>query len=130
MVKLMLPMLILTLFLSLLPPSSSAGPSLVFTAASPGLAQLEDITVDGELTLSLSFKTGASEAQLLYMRELTAGNHISLFLSDGGLHLQVNQDTLIVSETGVDDNQWHNMILTINAQRDTRWKYGNSKNYS
>ena len=45
--------------------SSSAVPSLVFTADSPGYAQLE-VAVSGSLGLSLSFKTEASEGQLLY----------------------------------------------------------------
>ena len=95
----MLSVLILTMFL-LLPPSSSSssGPSLVFPTDSPGYAQLEEITVDGDLTVSLEFRTGASEAQLLYMRETSAGHHISLFLSDGALHLQVHQDSPLVSD--------------------------------
>ena len=38
----------------------------------------------------------------------------SLSLSDGALHLQVNQDSTLVSDTRVDDNQWHNMIISFN----------------
>ena len=124
MVKLMLPMLILTLFLSLLPPSSSAGPSLVFTTDSPGYARLEDIAVDEDLTFSLKFKTGTREAQLLYMRETTAGHQISLSLSDGGLHLQVHPDTSIGplnEDSGeivrLDDEDWHEVYITLNGGR-------------
>ena len=117
----MLSVLILTMFL-LLPPSSSSssGPSLVFPTDSPGYAQLEEITVDGDLTVSLEFRTGASEAQLLYMRETSAGHHISLSLSDGALHLQVHPDTLIVptsKKTGqrilYNDDQWHNVQMGL-----------------
>ena len=115
----MLSLLFLTTFLSL--PLSSSTASLVFTAASPGSAKLGDIALDGDLTISLEFRTGASEGQLLYMRELTAGHHISLFVSDGGLYLQVHPDSSIgpVTEaTGeifkVDDNKWHKVFLTIN----------------
>ena len=115
----MLSVLILTMFL-LLPPSSSSssGPSLVFPTDSPGYAQLEEITVDGDLTVSLEFRTGASEAQLLYMRETSAGHHISLSLSDGALHLQVHPDTSIgplTEDSGeiirLDDKQWHKVDL-------------------
>ena len=112
----------LTMFLSLLLPtvqslpqtSSPAGPSLVFTGDSPGYAQLEDISVDGDLTLSLQFRTGASEAQLVYMRELTTGHHISLYLSEGALHLQVHPDTTIsplTEDTRLDDQEWHKVVL-------------------
>ena len=52
--------------------------------------------MDGDLTVSFKFRTGASEAQLLYMRELTTGHHISPSLSDGALLLQVHHDSLIV----------------------------------
>ena len=53
----MLSVLILTMFL-LLPPSSSSssGPSLVFPTDSPGYAQLEEIMVYWNLTLSLQFR--------------------------------------------------------------------------
>ena len=115
----MFPLLILTLFLSL-PPATSAGPSLVFTADSPGYAELEEVSVDGSLSISLSFKTGDSDAQLLYMRELTAGHHISLFLSDGGLHLQVYPETSIgplTEDSGetlrLDDQEWHKVDLAF-----------------
>ena len=94
----MLSLLFLTTFLSL--PLSSSTASLVFTAASPGSAKLGDIALDGDLTISLEF---------------------SLFVSDGGLYLQVYPDSFIgpVTEaTGeifkVDDNKWHKVFLTIN----------------
>ena len=115
-------MLILTMILSLPPSSSSAGPSLVFTADSPGYAELEDVSVDGSLSLSLSFKTGASEGQLFYMRELTTGHQISLSLTEGALHLQVHPDTLIIprtEDTGdmlrLDDQEWHKVYLNLNG---------------
>ena len=56
----MLSVLILSvLSVLLVPPSSSADPSLVFTGASPGLAELADVSVDsGELSLSLQFRNG------------------------------------------------------------------------
>ena len=113
----MLSVLTLTMIFTLPPPSSS-GPSLVFPTDSPGYAQLEEITVDGDLTVSLEFRTGASEAQLLYMRETSAGHHISLSLSDGALHLQVHPDTSIgplTEDSGeiirLDDKQWHTVYL-------------------
>ena len=95
--------------------SSSEGPSLVFTAGSPGYGQLEEVPVDGSLSLSFSFKTGASDAQLLYMREVSTGDHISISLSDGALNLKVDPDTIItsVNEERFNDNQWHNVVLNI-----------------
>ena len=99
-----------------------SSPSLVFTERAPGFAQLEDVEVTGgDLTFSMKFKTGASEGLLLYMREVNTGHHISLSLSDGGLHLQVHPDTLIVprieeteEDIRVDDNLWHDVNLGFN----------------
>ena len=117
----MLSVLILTTFLNL-PPASVAAPSLVFTPASPGLAQLNDIGVDGDLTVSFKFRTGASEAQLLHMRELSTDHFISLSIKNGGLHLQVNPGTAIgplTEDSGemarVDDQQWHDVYLSLNG---------------
>ena len=109
--------LILSVLLVLVPLSSSAEPSLVFTAASPGLAELADISVDGDLSLSLQFRTGASQAQLVYLREQTSGHVISLSLSDGALHLQVHPDTLIVpgEDVRVDDQEWHSLYFNVNG---------------
>ena len=98
--------------------AASDGSCLIFPDGSPGYAQLEEITVDGDLTVSLEFRTGASEAQLLYMRETSAGHHISLSLSDGALHLKVHPDTSIgplTEDSGeiirLDDKQWHKVDL-------------------
>ena len=118
----MLPALILTSLLSVPLTSSTAASRNVFTPDSPGLAQLGDIGVDGDLTVSFKFRTGATEAQLLYLRELSADHFISLSIKDGGLHLQgsVYKGTSIVprtKDTGemlmVDDKQWHDVYLTL-----------------
>ena len=64
----------------------------------------------------MQFRTGESEAQLLYMRELTGGHHISLYLSDGALHLQVNPDTSIgplTDHARLDDQEWHKVVLEL-----------------
>ena len=103
------------------PLSSSAGQDLVFQAGSPGLAQVEDVPVDGDsLTVSLAFKTGATTGQLLYMKETSAGHVISLSLSDGALHLQVHPDTLVIptrKDTGekilYNDSQWHEVLIAL-----------------
>ena len=96
--------------------SSSEGPSLVFTAGTPGFAYLEEIPASGSLRVSLSFKTGASEGQLLYMREVSSGHYISLSLSGGALHLKVSPDTKIISvEDKFNDNQWHNVSIQLVA---------------
>ena len=76
---------------------SSSDHNLVFQDDSQGYLQLEeDVAVNGSLSVSLSFKTGGNDGQLLYMQETSQGHNISLYLSDGGLHLQVPPDTLIV----------------------------------
>ena len=78
--------------------------------------------MEGELSLSFKFRTGASEAGLLYMRERTADHNISLSLSDGALHLRgsVYHGTSIsprTKETGemlkLDDEEWHSVYLTL-----------------
>ena len=44
---------------------SSGGHDIVFPSGSPGLAQLEDVPVDGDsLTVSLASKTGEKDGQL------------------------------------------------------------------
>ena len=50
------------------------------------------------------------------MRELTGGHHISLYLSDGALHLQVNPDTSIgplTDHARLDDQEWHKVDLEL-----------------
>ena len=86
----------------------------------PGYAELQEVPVDGTLTVRLSFRTAAREGLLLYMRETSTGHHVSLSISDGALSLQVYPDTNIVLVTEdtrekvrVDDNQWHKVFLSI-----------------
>ena len=104
-------------------PAASPSSSLVFSEKSSGYAELGDVPVDGTLTVSLSFRTVASEGLLLYMREISAGHHVTLFLSEGVLHLQIHSDSIInlVSKnekTGekvrMDDNQWHDVLVFLN----------------
>ena len=86
--------------------------------------QLEDVPVDGFLTISLAFKTGGKNCLLLFMRETSVGHNISLFLSDGALKLFFYPDTLIVpasKKTGekilYNDNQWHEVLIVLGEIR-------------
>ena len=100
--------------------AASDGSCLIFRDGSPGYAQLEEVPVFGSITASLSFRTGSTGGLLLLMRELTAGQNISLSLSRGSLHLQVYPDNLLIpvnedtSEAILyNDNKWHSVTLTI-----------------
>ena len=104
------------------PLSSSipAGQDLVFQAGSPGLAELEDVPLGGSLTVSIAFKTGANNGQLLYMKEASVNHTISLYLEHGALHLQLQPGTLMIltsKETGekilFNDNQWHEVLVVL-----------------
>ena len=123
--KLVVRRLLILRLLTALPwclPMTSPDPSLTFPVKTPGYAELQEVPVDGTLTVRLSFRTAAREGLLLYMRETSTGHHVSLSISDGALSLQVYPDTNIVSvseDTGekvrVDDNQWHTVFLSING---------------
>ena len=122
--KLVMRRLLILRLLTALPwclPMTSPDPSLTFTGQNSGYAELQEVPVDGSLTVSLSFRTAAREGLLLYMRETSTGHHVSLSISDGALSLQVYPDTNIVLVTEdkrkkvrVDDNQWHMVFFTLN----------------
>ena len=121
--KLVMRRLLILRLLTALPwclPMTSPDPSLTFTGENSGYAELQEVPVDGTLSVSLSFRTAAREGLLLYMRETSTGHHVSLSISDGALSLQVYPDTNIVLVTEdtrekvrVDDNQWHKVFLSI-----------------
>ena len=118
--KLVVRRLLILRLLTALPwclPMTSPDPSLTFTGENSGHAELQEVPVDGTLSVSLSFRTAAREGLLLYMRETSTGHHVSLSISDGALSLQVYPDTniVLVTEDNVkfNDNQWHKVFFYV-----------------
>ena len=91
-----------------------------FTEASSGFINMDSVAVDGSITVSVSFRTVASDGLLLYMREITGNHFVSLSLSGGALYLYAfpytkipvkNPETQELIE--FNDNKWHTVSISI-----------------
>ena len=94
--------------------------NLSFGELSQGFVQMERLSVEGSMTVSLSFRTTSSDGLILYLREITGFHFMSLSMEDGVLYLYAFPDTQIVSinpETKerirLNDNKWHTVSITV-----------------
>ena len=100
--------------------------TLSFVDSNPGYVKMPSVPVDGRLTLSLQFKTGATQGILVYMASMGSMYYVSLSMLEGVLHLHAspNNELRTVDTDGLpirfNDNAWHTVSIYILNEPDKR----------
>jgi len=94
--------------------------TLSFMEASPGYVQMPAVPVNGSISVSLMFRTSATQGLLMYMRDTLDLYYISLSMFDGTLYLYAHPDIQIVTKNPqtqqnlqFNDNKWHMASITV-----------------